>query len=46
MEEKEVALVKIHMDDNGSDMLTKALSMDKLKACQLKVGMVDFAIQE
>ena len=46
MEEKEFALVKIHTDDNGSNMLTKALSMNKLKACQLKVGMVDFPIEE
>ena len=29
----EFALVKIHIDDNGSDMLTKNLPMDRIRVC-------------
>ena len=44
MKEKEFVFVKIHRNDNGFDMLTKLLSMNKLKACWLKVALVDFPI--
>ena len=30
MDEEEFTFVKIHIDDNGSDMLTKNLPMDRL----------------
>ena len=42
VDENEVALVKIHTDENRSDMLTKTLSMETLIACRLKTGLVDF----
>ena len=32
--EGEFVLVKIHTDDNGSDMLTKNLPMDRLRVCR------------
>ena len=41
MEENEFALAKIHTNENGSDMLTKVLSMEKLVACRQKTGLVD-----
>ena len=31
VDERKFTLVKIHTDDNGSDMLMKVLSMDKLR---------------
>ena len=31
VDDEEFTLVKIHIDDNGSDMLTKSLQMDRLK---------------
>ena len=34
VEERVFTLVKIHTDDNGSDMLKKVLSTDKLSACR------------
>ena len=34
VEEGEFALEKIHTDDNGSDMLTKNLPLDRLRVCQ------------
>ena len=33
VDEEEFTLVKIHTDDNGSDMLTKNLPMDRLRVC-------------
>ena len=42
MDENEFALAKIYTDDNGSDMLTKILSMEKLIACRRKTSLVDF----
>ncbi|KAK9698616.1 hypothetical protein RND81_08G117800 [Saponaria officinalis] len=30
---------KIHTDDNGSDMMTKTLPMEKLDVCRRKAGM-------
>ena len=41
MDENEFALENIHTDDNGSDMLTKILSMEKLVSCWRKTGLVD-----
>ena len=41
MDENEFVLAKIHIDENGSDMLTKILSMEKLVACRRKTGLVD-----
>mgnify|MGYP002775992160 FL=1 len=37
VEEREFALVKIHTNDNGSDMLTKVQSTEKLNVCQQRV---------
>ena len=34
-------LEKIHTDHNGSDMLTKALSREKLEACSSVAGMAN-----
>ena len=45
MDENEFALVKIHTYENGSDMLTKILSTEKLIACLLKTGLVDSPIR-
>ena len=39
VEDKEFVLTKIHMDENGSDMLTKVLTPDKLEACQKRIGL-------
>ena len=33
IEERGFTLVKVHMNDNGLDMLTKVLSMDEMNAC-------------
>ena len=33
VEEKEFALTKVYRDENGSNMLTKVLSAEKLNAC-------------
>ena len=41
VEENEFVLAKIHTNKNGSDMLIKILSMEKLVACQQKTGLVD-----
>ena len=46
MDENEFSLVKIHIDENGSDMLTKVLSIEMLTASRLKTGMVESSIQE
>ena len=46
VDENEFVLVKIYIDENGSDMLTKILSMEKLIVCQLKTGLVDSPIHE
>ena len=42
VDDREFALVKIHTDDNGSDMLTKTLPMDKLRVCRQRTGLTDF----
>ena len=37
VEEKEFSMMKIHTTENGSDMLTKVLSADKLNVCLQRV---------
>ena len=44
MDDNDFALVKIHTDENGSDMLTRSLLMEKLIACQMRAGLVDSPI--
>jgi hypothetical protein len=39
LNDKLLALEKIHTDDNGSDMLTKALAREKLEICRSIAGM-------
>ena len=46
VEEGDFALLKIHIDDNGLDMLTKVLATNKLSACRNRVGLLDFPISE
>ena len=42
VDEGEFTLVKIHKsNDNGLDMLTKNLPMDKLRVCRQKTGLDD-----
>ena len=41
MDDQEFTLLKIHIDDNGSDMLKKTLLTDKLRAFQEKTGLAD-----
>mgnify|MGYP002776928589 CR=1 FL=1 len=46
VDEGEFTLVKIHTDDNGSDMLTKNLPMDRLRVCRQKTRLTDSLPQE
>ena len=39
VEDREFALTKIHTTENGSDMLTKVLTPDKLDACRKQIGL-------
>ena len=39
VEEREFVLMKIHTTENGSDMLTKVLTLDKLEACRKQIGL-------
>ena len=39
VEEREFVLTKIHTTKNGSDMLTKVLTPDKLQACRKQIGL-------
>ena len=41
VEENNFVLVKIHTDENGSTMLNKFLSMEKLVVCRRRAGLVD-----
>ena len=41
VEENEFVLAEIHTDENGPNMLTKLLPMEKLVACRRKTGLVD-----
>ena len=44
--DNDFALVKIHTYENGSDMLTKALPMEKHIACRTRASLVDSHIKE
>ena len=46
VDDGEFALVKIHTDDNGSDMLTKNLPMDRRGVCRQRTSLVDSFPQE
>ena len=39
VEEKEFVPTKTHTEENGSDMLTKVLSADKLDPCRRQIGL-------
>ena len=39
VEEEDLALTKFHTKENGSDMLTKVLSTEKLDVCRRWIGM-------
>ena len=39
-EMKELQLEKVHINDNGSDMLTKSLPKEKLEACRRRASLV------
>jgi len=41
LNDKLLTLEKIHTDDNGSDMLTKALAREKLETCRSIAGMAN-----
>ena len=41
VEENAFILAKTHIDENGLDILTKILSMEKLVACRQRIGSVD-----
>ena len=46
VEDGDFDLMKIHPNDNGSDMLTKTLPKEKLVSCRLRACLVDLPIQE
>ena len=46
VEEREFALTKIHTTENGSDMLTKVLTPDKLQACRKQIGLERLSMPE
>ena len=46
VEDGDFALVKIHTDYNGSDMLTKTLPKEKIVASRMRARLVDSPIQE
>ena len=39
VEDQEFALTKIHTAENGSDMLTKVLTPDKMEACRKRIRL-------
>ena len=41
LETKQLYLEKIHTSENRSDMLTKCLLKEKLKACRQRTGLVE-----
>lgn len=41
LEMKSFLIEKIHTDENGSDMMTKTLSVSKMICCRKKAGMVE-----
>ena len=40
LEEKKMHIEKIHTNENGSDMMTKSLSREKLEVCKQKANLV------
>ena len=46
VEEKNFVLTKIHTEENGSDMLTKVLSAEKLDTCRKRVGLTKHPMPE
>ena len=42
----EFSMVKVHMDHNGLNMLTKVFPIDKLNACCYRVGLSNYPILE
>ena len=46
VEDREIALTKIHTAENESDMLTKVLIPDKLDACQKRIRLVRHPMPE
>ena len=41
LESKQLYLEKIHTSENGSNMLTKCLSKEKVEACRQRAGLVE-----
>ena len=41
LEMKLFCLEKIHIDDNGSDMMTKPIPTEKLQFCRKQAGLVE-----
>ena len=41
LDSKSIELEKIHTDDNGADMCTKALLRMKFEACRLSAGLAN-----
>ena len=46
VEDREFVLTKIHMEENGSDMLTKVLTPDKLDACRKRIRLTRHPMPE
>ena len=46
VEDKDFARTKIHTKENGSDMLTKVLTTEKLDVCQRQIGMASHPMPE
>ena len=46
VEDKDFALMKVHTEENGSDMLIKVLSAEKLDTCQRRVRLTNHPIPE
>ena len=46
VEDKDFALTKIHTEENGSDMLTKVLSAEKLDVCWRRIKMASHPMPE
>ena len=46
VEEREFMLTKIHTTENGSDMLTKVLTPDKLGACRKQIELEQHPMPE
>ena len=46
VEDKEFSLVKVHTNDNGSDMLTKVLGAEKLNVCRQRLRLMKYPMPE